>query len=73
MPGRARPVSLACATSRRRHVSRAEPGPDGHRHASVHVGSLTHAAAELLRPGPDVEVLAPAGLRERLAAPALYA
>ncbi|GHF21098.1 WYL domain-containing protein [Streptomyces griseoluteus] len=54
-------------------MSRAEPGPDGHRHASVHVGSLTHAAAELLRPGPDVEVLAPAGLRERLAAPALYA
>ncbi|MER8030494.1 WYL domain-containing protein [Streptomyces bauhiniae] len=49
-------------------VLRAEPDADGHRRATIPVESLTHAESELLRLGPEVEVLAPAGLRKRVVA-----
>lgn len=43
-----------------------EPGPDGWRRITIPIESLDHAASELLRMGTDVEVLAPAALRERV-------
>ncbi|WP_030812903.1 helix-turn-helix transcriptional regulator [Streptomyces sp. NRRL F-2799] len=49
-------------------VTRAEPEPDGHYRATIPVEGLTHAESELLRLGPEVEVLAPAELRDRIAA-----
>ncbi|MGC4999019.1 helix-turn-helix transcriptional regulator [Streptomyces sp. DT195] len=49
-------------------VDRGEPEPDGRRRSVIPVESLTHAESELLRLGPEVEVLAPAELRDRVAA-----
>ncbi|MFK4112790.1 helix-turn-helix transcriptional regulator [Streptomyces sp. NPDC002176] len=49
-------------------VDRGEPEPDGRHRATIPVESLSHAESELLRLGPEVEVLAPAELRERIAA-----
>ncbi|MFG2817268.1 helix-turn-helix transcriptional regulator [Streptomyces sp. NPDC048410] len=48
-------------------VDRSEPEADGRHRATIPVESLTHAESELLRLGPEVEVLAPAELRERIA------
>ncbi|MEU5846140.1 WYL domain-containing protein [Saccharopolyspora shandongensis] len=44
--------------------------PGGWRRAVIPIESLAHAEAELLRLGPEVEVLAPPELRERIAASA---
>ena len=43
------------------------PGEDGWSVVSLAVGSVQHAAAELLRFGDELEVLAPADLRARMA------
>jgi predicted DNA-binding transcriptional regulator YafY len=44
-----------------------EPGPDGWVTARVPVETVEHAVGELLRLGPEIEVLAPPQLRARLA------
>lgn len=51
-------------------VDRAEPAADGWRRTVIPIESLAHAEAELLRLGPEVEVLTPPQLRERIAATA---
>ncbi|WP_431934447.1 helix-turn-helix transcriptional regulator [Micromonospora sp. RP3T] len=47
-----------------------EPGPDGWRETTVPIESTRHAHAELLKLGAEVEVLAPAELRDRFTATA---
>lgn len=49
-------------------VDRATSEPDGWRRAVIPIESLAHAETELLRLGPEVTVLAPSELRERIAA-----
>ncbi|EST18505.1 helix-turn-helix transcriptional regulator [Streptomyces roseochromogenus] len=51
-------------------VNQGKPEPGGWRRAVIPIESLAHAEAELLRLGPEVEVLAPPELRERIAASA---
>lgn len=47
-------------------VSQGELEPSGWHRAVIPIESLDHAEAELLRLGPEVEVLAPSELRERI-------
>ncbi|GLW98640.1 WYL domain-containing protein [Microtetraspora sp. NBRC 16547] len=51
-------------------VNQGKLEPGGWRRAVIPIESLAHAEAELLRLGPEVEVLAPSELRERVAASA---
>ncbi|MFF4867413.1 helix-turn-helix transcriptional regulator [Streptomyces sp. NPDC001231] len=51
-------------------VNQGKLEPSGWRRAVIPIESLAHAEAELLRLGPEVEVLAPSELRERIAASA---
>lgn len=51
-------------------VNQGDEEPGGWRRAVIPIESLAHAEAELLRLGPEVEVLAPPELRERIAASA---
>ncbi|OLZ62797.1 transcriptional regulator [Streptomyces sp. IMTB 2501] len=51
-------------------VNQGKLEPGGWRRAVIPIESLAHAEAELLRLGPEVEVLAPPELRERIAASA---
>lgn len=51
-------------------VNQGKLEPGGWRRAVIPIESLAHAEAELLRLGPEVEVLAPSELRERIAASA---
>ncbi|MGW3562426.1 helix-turn-helix transcriptional regulator [Streptomyces sp. NPDC000941] len=51
-------------------ANRGEPEADGWRRSVIPVESLAHAESELLRLGPEVEVLAPTELREHIAASA---
>ncbi|SDX66819.1 Predicted DNA-binding transcriptional regulator YafY, contains an HTH and WYL domains [Saccharopolyspora shandongensis] len=48
-------------------VNQGKLEPGGWRRAVIPIESLAHAEAELLRLGPEVEVLAPSELRERIA------
>lgn len=51
-------------------VNRGELEPDGWRRTTIPIESLAHAESELLRLGPEVEVLAPPELRQRITASA---
>ncbi|MEU2491007.1 WYL domain-containing protein [Streptomyces sp. NPDC007883] len=51
-------------------VNRGELEPGGWRRTVIPIESLAHAESELLRLGPEVEVLAPPELRERITATA---
>ncbi len=51
-------------------VNRGELEPGGWRRTAIPIESLAHAESELLRLGPEVEVLAPPELRERITASA---
>ncbi|WP_026410971.1 helix-turn-helix transcriptional regulator [Actinomadura oligospora] len=48
-------------------VNQGEPEPGGWRRAVIPIETFDHAEAELLRLGPEVEVLTPPELRERIA------
>ncbi|WFE40358.1 YafY family protein [Micromonospora sp. WMMD998] len=56
--------------SRAARTAAGEPGPDGWLETTVPIESVRHAHAELLKLGAEVEVLAPAELRDRFAATA---
>ncbi|MET7968549.1 YafY family protein [Micromonospora sp. NPDC005305] len=56
--------------SRAARAAAGEPGPDGWLETTVPIESVRHAHTELLKLGAEVEVLAPAELRERLTATA---
>ncbi|MEU6816295.1 WYL domain-containing protein [Streptomyces sp. NPDC046860] len=48
-------------------VTRAAAEPDGRHRAVIPIENLAHAESELLRLGPEVEILAPPELRSRIA------
>ncbi|MFE2615750.1 helix-turn-helix transcriptional regulator [Micromonospora chalcea] len=56
--------------SRAARAGAGEPGPDGWLETTVPIESVRHAHAELLKLGAEVEVLAPAELRDRFTATA---
>ncbi|MBB5114034.1 YafY family protein [Micromonospora echinospora] len=56
--------------SRAARAAAGEPGPDGWLETTVPIESVRHAHAELLKLGAEVEVLAPAELRDRFTATA---
>jgi predicted DNA-binding transcriptional regulator YafY len=59
---------LSLVAARALRDSAAEPDEDGWTTVDVPVESLNHAEVDLLRLGPDVEVVAPPELRERMIA-----
>lgn len=66
--GRARAVHLTAPAVHHAIESTAEPDEDGWFHAVVPIESIRHAVVDLLKLGPDLEVLEPAELREAVVA-----
>ncbi|WP_328468501.1 WYL domain-containing protein [Actinoplanes sp. NBC_00393] len=58
------PYLMTRAMARNVEAYRTEPGPDGWTTVTLPIESVRHAHAEFLRLGADVEVLAPAELRD---------
>ncbi|WBB68734.1 YafY family protein [Micromonospora sp. WMMD812] len=64
------PYVFPPAMSRAARAAAGEPGPDGWLFTTVPIESVKHGHIELLKLGAEVEVLAPAELRERFTATA---
>ncbi|MED5618790.1 helix-turn-helix transcriptional regulator [Ideonella sp. BN130291] len=60
--------NLSDAVARAAEQSRQPPGEDGRMRVTIPIESTAHAADQLLRLGPEAEVLEPTALRRQLAA-----